>query len=427
MKRIISLLLILPMFVIGASAEQTDPVSEEEMEMTDEVVELPEGEEALAAWIAEQDEESDLAIEAAALLQGEGAIAVSSPSALLMEQETGTVIFEKNAHEKYAPASVTKIMTMLLVVEAIENGSLGLADMVTTSEHASSMGGTQIYLAENEQMSVSEMLKSVAVGSANDAAVALAEHIAGSEDEFVRRMNERALQLGMQNTEFHNCTGLPASPGNMTSSYDIALMSRELMRHKMIKDFTMIWMDTVRNGTFGLANTNKLIYYYEGATGLKTGYTLEAMHCVSATAERDGVSYIAVVMHDETSAGRFGSAKAMLNYAFANYTVVRAIPDEALPPVQVKLGNVSWVQGVLAGDEYLLLERADVPNLSKTVEMSDGLTAPIAAGDEIGTLTVRSGDTVIKEVPVVAVDSVDRIGMFKVFVNFLRILFTGAL
>ncbi|MCD7769898.1 MAG: D-alanyl-D-alanine carboxypeptidase, partial [Oscillospiraceae bacterium] len=227
-------------------------------------------------------------------------ITISSPYAVLMESSTGQVIYEKESHEHCSPASVTKVMTMLLVVEAVEAGNISLDTVVTASANAASMGGSQIWLEQGEQMTVGEMLKCVAVVSANDCAVALAELVSGTEEAFVQRMNQRAAELGMEDTHFTNCTGLLDDDEHYTSAYDIALMSRALISHDMIKDYTTIWMDTIRDGEFGLSNTNKLIYYYDGATGLKTGFTSKAMYCLAATAERDGVEYIAVVLHADT-------------------------------------------------------------------------------------------------------------------------------
>ncbi len=345
------------------------------------------------------------------------------PSAILMEKETGEILYELNSHERMAPASVTKIMTMLLVVEALESGSLSLGDTVTASAYATGKGGSQIFLREGEQMSVSDLLKSVAVASANDAAVALAEHIAGSEDAFVSRMNERAAALGMTDTVFSNCTGLPCEGEHLTSAYDIALMSRELIRHDMIKDFTKIWMDSVRGGEFGLSNTNKLIRFYPGATGLKTGFTREAMYCLSATAERDGVEYIAVVMHGQTSDDRFESAKILLNHAFASYTLVSALPDEALPPVAVTLGRTGYVQPVPARSPRILLTRAEAAGLEKAVELVDEVPAPVEAGQELGSLVLRSSSgEELARVPLVADGEVARLGWGELFVKYLRIL-----
>ena len=274
-----------------------------------------------------------IALVCAVLLLGTSAraVEVSAPSALLMEKETGTVLFAKNEHEKLEPASVTKVMTLLLVMEAIDAGQLTYDTIITASAHACSMGGSQIWLRENEQMSVNDMLKAVCVVSANDCAVALAEAVAGSEEAFVERMNARAKELGMNDTTFKNATGLPAD-GHVTSAYDIALMSRELiLNHPDIRQYTTIWMDTLRDGTSQLVNTNKLIRFYEGATGLKTGSTDSALYCMSATAERDGMELIAVVMKAPTSAQRFEDAKVLLDYGFASYALAPIFLD-IFPP-----------------------------------------------------------------------------------------------
>ena len=259
------------------------------------------------------------------------AVEVAAPSALLMEKETGTVLFAKNEHAKLEPASVTKVMTILLTMEAIDAGQLTYDTMVTASAHACSMGGSQIWLKESEQMTVSDMLKAVCVVSANDCAVALAEQIAGSEDAFVERMNQRAKELGMNDTTFKNATGLPAR-GHVTSAYDIALMSRELiLHHPGIRQYTTIWMDSLRDGASELVNTNKLIRFFDGATGLKTGSTDSALYCLSGTAERDGMELIAVIMKDATSAQRFEDAKTLLSYGFSTYSLDHVTPQEALP------------------------------------------------------------------------------------------------
>lgn len=352
---------------------------------------------------------------------------ITAPSAILLEKETGQVVYEKNPDERLEPASVTKVMTLLLVVEAIEAGKITLDDMVTTSAYAASMGGSQIWLEEGEQMSVREMLKCIVVASANDCAVAMAEYISGSESVFVARMNERAKELGMTNTLFTNCTGLLDDRTHLTTARDIAMMSRELIRHDMIKEFTKIWMDTVRNGEFGLSNTNKLIFYYKGATGLKTGFTSRSMYCLAATAERDGVEYIAVVMHAATSADRFESAKTLLSYAFANYTLVSAAPDSALLPVRVSLGKTPYVQPVIQGSDKLLCEKDIAPTVTKSVSVVEKIPAPIRAGDKLGMLTVKSGDTVLGEYPIVAGDSVGRLTWGDVFVRFMKLMFLGGL
>ena len=270
------------------------------------------------------------------------AVEVSAPSALLMEKETGTVLFAKNEHEKLEPASVTKIMTLLLTMEAIDSGALRYEDTVTASPHACSMGGSQIWLKEGEQLTVDEMLKAVCVVSANDCAVALAEHLAGSEESFVERMNRRAAELGMNDTTFKNACGLPVE-GHVTSAYDIALMSRELMlRHPDIRRYTTVWMDTLRDGASSLVNTNKLVRFYDGTTGLKTGSTNAAGYCISATAERDGMELIAVILNGKTSAQRFQDAQTLLNYGFSAYALKTIVPEEPLPPVMLGAMAHRW-------------------------------------------------------------------------------------
>ena len=302
------------------------------------------------------------------LTTGAGALEVEAPSALLMEKETGTVLFAKDEHAKLEPASVTKVMTLLLVMEAIDAGTLHYDDIVTASAHACSMGGSQIWLEENEQMTVSDMLKAVCVVSANDCAVALAEAVAGSEEAFVDRMNQRAAELGMADTTFKNATGLPAE-GHVTSAYDIALMSRELiLNHPDIRQYTTIWMDSLRNGASSLVNTNRLIRFYEGATGLKTGSTDSALYCLSATAERDGMELIAVIMKGSTSAQRFEDAQTLLNYGFATYALASVAPQTPLAPVPVSLGTQATVQPVLGEGDHLLLEKAQAGDLTQTVD-----------------------------------------------------------
>ena len=269
----------------------------------------------------------------------ESALSVSAPSALLMEKETGTVLYEKNAHERLFPASVTKVMTMLLIMEDIDSGKLSLDDVVTASARAASFGGSCVYLEEGEQMTVREMLKCIAVVSANDCAVAMAEHLAGSEEVFVERMNRRAEELGLEDSHFTSCSGLFDDGEHYSSAYDIAVMSRELLKHPGIKDFTTIWLDSIRGGAFELNNTNKLVYWYPGCTGLKTGYTSSALYCLSASAERDGVEYIAVVLRCESIEKRNQDAKTLLNYAFAGFQLCPLRPAEELPALPVDMGE----------------------------------------------------------------------------------------
>ena len=348
---------------------------------------------------------------------------VPAKSALLMDIATGTVLYEQNAHEKLAPASVTKVMTMLLIMEAIDSGKIGWNDTVTVSESAAAKGGSQIYLKVGETMSVTDMLKSIAVSSANDCACALAEHIAGSETAFVAKMNARAQELGMKDTNFVNCTGLDDdadAKNHLTSAYDIALMSRELMlKHPDIQKFTTIWMDTVRNGTFGLANTNKLVRFYPGATGLKTGFTSSAGYCLSATAERGGLGLIAVVMGAKTSQERFAGCKSMLDYGFANFSLVQPeIPGEN--SVNVKLGTEKSVTAIPAEDVKFLLDKGQVDQVTTQILLEETIAAPVSKGQKVGTLTVRVGEQVLAQVPMVATQTVPRLTWWDLFLQVLQ-------
>ena len=334
---------------------------------------------------------------------------VAAPSAVLMEKVTGDVLYEKASHERGSPASVTKVMTMLLIAEDVDSGRISLSDTVTASARAASFGGSCVYLAQGEQMSVEEMLKCIAVVSANDCAVAMAEHLAGSEDAFVARMNARASELGLADTHFTNCTGLFEDELHYTSAYDVAVMSRELLRHEFIKDYTTIWMDSIRNGEFGLSNTNRLVNSYQGCTGLKTGFTSGAKYCLSATAERDGVEYIAVVMHAESADARNADAQAMLDFAFANYTLCSLRGDAMLPEVRVELGKKEFVPAVFSGAEYALVVRsAAAPEYALSIDSS--VPAPVRTGDRLGTLTVSLGGENVANVPIVAGADVPRLG-----------------
>ncbi len=362
----------------------------------------------------------------AVLATSAGALEVEAPSALLMEKETGTVLFAKDEHAKLEPASVTKVMTLLLTMEAIDAGTLHYDDMVTASAHACSMGGSQIWLEENEQMSVSDMLKAVCVVSANDCAVALAEAVAGSEEAFVDRMTQRAAELGMADTVFKNATGLPAE-GHVTSAHDIALMSRELiLNHPDIRQYTTIWMDTLRDGASSLVNTNRLIRFYEGATGLKTGSTDSALYCLSATAERDGMELIAVIMKGSTSAQRFEDAQALLNYGFATYALASAAPQAPLAPVPVSLGTQATVQPVLGAGDRLLVEKAQAGSLTQTVELAESVEAPVAEGDPLGTMTVTCGEETIAQLPLVAGEAIPRITFGQMLLRMLRMALLSA-
>ena len=348
---------------------------------------------------------------------------VAGKSAVLMDVATGTVLYESNPHDRLAPASVTKVMTMLLIMEAVDSGKITMTDTVTASEAAAAKGGSQIYLKAGETMSVSDMLKSIAVSSANDCACAMAEHIAGSEEAFVAQMNQKAAELGMKDTHFVNCTGLDDGENaaeHRTSAYDIALMSRELLKnHPDIKKFTTIWMDTVRNGTFGLSNTNKLVRFYQGATGLKTGFTSGAGYCLSATAQRDGMELIAVVMGADTSANRNAACKQLLDYGFANYAVIQ--PELTEPePVAVKLGRQNTVEAVLGSREGMLVDKGQKGNVTMELSMDGPVTAPVSRGQRLGTLTVKTGEQVLQEVPLVAAEAVERMSFGDLFGMVLR-------
>ena len=348
-------------------------------------------------------------------------LTLTSHAALLMEKTTGEILYAQNEHEARPPASVTKIMTVLLTMEAIDSGRIALDDMVTVSAYAAGMGGSQVFLAEGEQMSVDDLLKAVCVSSGNDAAVALAEHVAGVTELFVEQMNNRARELGMKDTHFVNCTGLTAE-GHVTSAYDIALMSRELLlHHPEVRNYTTIWMDTLRSGTFGLSNTNKLIRFYDGATGLKTGFTQEAGYCISATAERDGMELIAVIMKGNTSDSRNADAKTLLNYGFSTYALVDVQPEEPLPVLPVVLGAADTVSAVLPEEgRTLLLEKSQTGGLTQTVELPESLAAPVCAGDRLGTLTVSREGTVALAIPIVAGETVERLTWGETVTRMLR-------
>lgn len=347
-------------------------------------------------------------------------LAVESKSCLLMEKTTGQVLYAVNEHEPLEPASVTKVMTILLTMEAIDSGSLSYGDLVTASAYACSMGGSQIWLKENEQLTVEDMLKAVCVVSANDASVALAEHLAGSAEAFVEQMNQRAAELGMADTHFVNPTGLPAK-GHVTSAHDIALMSRELiLNHPDIRRFTTIWTDSLRGGAFGLSNTNKLIRFYPGATGLKTGSTDAALYCLSATAERDGMELISVVMGAPTSTQRFEGAKVLLNYGFAAYGLAQAQPPQPLAPIPVILGDQAAVTPRLAEDPTILAPKEKLAAMEVEVQMAESLSAPVDAGAEVGRMTVTSNGETLASIPLTADAAVARLSYWQIFQRCLQ-------
>lgn len=348
---------------------------------------------------------------------------IEARSALLMEKETGQILYTKNEHEKLEPASVTKVMTLLLTMEAIEKGTIAYDDVVTVSAYAASMGGSNVYLAEGEQITVEDLLKAVCVASGNDASVALAEHISGVTELFVTEMNNRAKELGMKDTHFVNCHGLPAE-GHVSSAADIAIMSRELiLHHPDLRRFTTIWMDSLRGGEFQLANTNKLIRFYDGATGLKTGSTSSAGYCVSATAERDGMELIAVVLKGSTSQQRFEDAKTMLNYGFSTYALHTVEAAEPFAPLPVRLGMQETVSLKLPeSGRQVLVKKAQIAGLTQEVSLPEVVDAPVEEGQQLGTLTVRDGDAVVLEVPIQAAEGVEKLTWWEMYRRMLGML-----
>ncbi len=342
-------------------------------------------------------------------------------SYILMEASTGLVMLEENADEALPPASVTKIMTLLLIMEAVADGRIGWDDKVQTSEYAASMGGSQVFLEPGEEMTVSEMVKCVVVASANDAAVALAEAVYGSEEAFVKRMNERAAELGMTNTVFLNTNGLDDGvDGHVTSARDIAIMSRELItKHPKILEYSSIWMDTIRGGAFGLTNTNRLIRFYNGANGLKTGSTSKAKFCISATAERGGMQLIAVVMASPSRDDRNETAKKLLDYGFANYEVVSAVPKEPLEDMRV-LGGTADAVRLTAGEQSLVLGKGQSAKITEEILLPENISAPIFEGDEVGKINFLLDGKIISSVPITAAENVEKIDYIGLFCRFVR-------
>lgn len=356
--------------------------------------------------------------------EGEMPVEVKARAAVLMDQTTGKVLMKMNEHEKLYPASVTKIMSMLLVMEAIDSNKIRLTDIVTTSPVAASKGGSQIWLKEGETMSVDELLRATAVYSANDACTALGEYVAGSDEAFVVMMNERAAQLGMKNTHFENCTGLDDdSETHLTTAYDIALMSRELMKHELIKEYTTIWMDSLRDGKTELVNTNKLIRFYNGATGLKTGTTNKAGCCVSATATRDGTSLVAVVMGSENSSDRFEGAKAMLNWGFANYSsVTPQIDKKLIADVNIVMGEERKITPQIPPAMSVLIPKGRENDIVQNVELVAEVEAPVESNQTLGTVTVSLDGEVLGKYNLTSPHYVDRLSFKTVFCRLLAVL-----
>ena len=346
---------------------------------------------------------------------------VTAPSAVLMEASTGQVLFEKDPHALRSCASITKVMTLCLVFQALDSGQLSLDQTLTASAHAASMGGSDIWLEEGESMTVDDLIKATVIMSANDAAVVLAEAVSGSEEAFVAQMNEKAQQLGMNDTVFKNCNGLDEE-GHVTSAYDVALMSRELIRHEKVFDYTLTWMDSVRGGETQLVNTNKLIRSYPGITGLKTGTTGQAGSCITATAERNGPSLIAVVLGADSTDHRFQDAAALLDYGFAGWKAT--VPESpALEPVPVARGMEPQVEPVLGEMHTLLLKAGEAGEVETTVTYEE-LTAPVTRGDVIGQVTCTVDGSVMAQVDITAGEDVAQVTFFGVLSHLVQALFT---
>lgn len=349
---------------------------------------------------------------------------INARSAILLEPNSGTVLYESNSDEKLAPASITKIMSLVLIMEAIDEGKLTLETVITASEHACSMGGSQIWLEPGETMTVDDLLKAVVIASANDATVALGEAIAGSEEGFVVMMNQKAEKLGMNETHFVNCTGLDAE-GHLTSAHDVALMSAELVKHELIKNYSTVWMDSLRDGKSELVNTNRLVRFYSGAFGLKTGTTSEAGSCLSAAAERDGLTLIAVVMGSPSSNDRFNGARKLLDYGFANYSFENITADiSSVAPVTVKKGTVRQITPVANGTLPTLLKKAGASDITQEIEISESLTAPIAAGDVIGYVHIKYEGEEIGTIPITAGESSEKLTVWYCLGRLYRNLFS---
>ena len=362
----------------------------------------------------------------AVFAEGNTDLGLNAKSAILMEESTGNILYESNPDERLPIASVTKVMTMLLIMEAVDSGKISLDDMVTVSENAMSYGGSTMFLETGEQLTVNDMLKGIAVASANDGCVAMAEHLAGSESAFVDMMNEKAKELGMENTHFMNTNGLDEDD-HYSSARDVAIMSRELMKHETIFNYTSIWMDTLRGGKFQLANTNKLIRFYDGANGLKTGSTSKALCCLSAAAKRNDMQLIAVVLGAPTSAERFASAKSLLDYGFANYAVNTQITaGDEVQKIAVEKG-VDEEVGVVAGDSCsTLMKKGQEDNITKEIKIDETITAPIEAGQKIGTMTISRDGEVIADIDLNASSAVEKKGIGLIIKDFFATIFFGS-
>lgn len=340
-------------------------------------------------------------------------LTITAKSAILMERSTGTVLFEHDADKQMPPASITKVMTLLLVFEAMDAGKFTMETEIVASEHACSMGGSQIWLEPGEAFTVNELLKAAAISSANDACVALGEAVSGSEETFVELMNERAAELGMKNTVFKNCTGLDAE-GHLSTARDIAIMSAELLRHPEIKNYSTVWMDSLRGGKTELTNTNRLVRFYKGCTGLKTGSTDGAGCCLSASAERDGMELISVTLGSPNTDERFAAGRKLLDYGFANFALVKMTPpEEYLAPIPVAHGTAETVQPICEEPAAFLLKKGQEAGVEQSVYLPEKLEAPVKAGDILGRVTVTLSGGEIGGYDIVAAEDVPRMGLFE--------------
>lgn len=350
---------------------------------------------------------------------------VSAKSAILMEPISGTVLYEFNPDERLQIASVTKTMTMLLIMDAIDNGKISYTDMVSTSEHAASMGGSQVFLEAGEQMSVDDMLKAIAISSGNDAAVAMAEFIAGSEEAFVEQMNKKAAAIGCENTHFCNCNGLDEPDDHYSTARDVAKISCELIKHKDIFKYTTTWMDTLRDGAFGLSNTNKLLKSYNGANGLKTGSTEKAKYCLSASAERNGMDLIAVVLGAPSTKERFGSATKLLDYGFANYSLVRGAEKiETIPNIKVQSGVRDNVPVELSGSSDFIVKKGNEDKVEVEINLESSRVAPVQKGEKVGNVIFKIDGAKIAETDITVMETVEKINVWQLFLKNMQKYFS---
>jgi len=350
---------------------------------------------------------------------------LNARSALLMESETGELLYEKNPHLELPPASMTKIMTMLLVMEAIEEGRARLEDKLVVSELAASMGGSQIWLEPGEEMTLEDMMKAIAIVSANDACVAVAEYLYGTEEAFIKKMNERAKELGLKNTYFYNTNGLPpddpSQQGNYTSAYDLSIMTRELLKYPKVLEWTSTWIDYLRDGESVLNNTNRLVRHYQGADGMKTGYTDEAKYCVTATAERNGLRFIAIIMAADSSSTRFNEAAQLLSYGFSLYHGLEVgKKEEVLRELIIKNGKEEYARGILKEDLIVPVKKGEEGEISKEIKLNENIKAPLKKGDKIGEYQIFKGNLLLKKGDIIIDRDVEKASIFQLILRFVK-------